>query len=456
LGSDLPDPISIDDNDGSITVDGSVATTGAHLELTGSASANNTDLIASTDVREYRSFSLQLTGTFGATVRAQGSNDGTMWQYVPLQEVGGSNQPTWNVNASSATTAYHGAVTTKYLRVRTTSYSSGTVNAVLLLTSQPFTPLGITTVNLGQVATVSLYTGDGSPVTGAGADARTATNTPGFGPFVFNGTSWDRARSGTSANGTSGTGLTGAGILGWDSGSSVYRRVQTDSQGVVAVALNGGVNYTFSNISAVGNLLSERDLRNYNSVTAVVYNGNASLPYVQLQGSHDLGTWYPLPNVVAQQLDGNNTPLPVNSGSGAQVGASYATVMTAPINFPWVRLRLTSNPGGASLSGYVYAGYQPAPAVQYQPPQVAATSNVAGTTSSTTLLAANITRKGVVIYNDSTAVLYVKFGTTASNTSYTYYVAAGAHLELPTINYQGRIDGIWAAANGNARVTELY
>jgi hypothetical protein len=83
-------------------------------------------------------------------------------------------------------------------------------------------------------------------------------------------------------------------------------------------------------------------------------------------------------------------------------------------------------------------------------------SNVASSASSVTLLASNTNRKNATIFNDSTAVLYVKFGTTASNSSYTVQMPAGSYYELPVGKiYTGEIDGIWASANGNARVTEL-
>ena len=83
-------------------------------------------------------------------------------------------------------------------------------------------------------------------------------------------------------------------------------------------------------------------------------------------------------------------------------------------------------------------------------------ANVAGATSSQTLLAANTLRLGAVIMNDSAATLYVKFGSTASTTSFTYLLTAAATLELPTnAVYTGIITGIWASATGSARVTEL-
>lgn len=81
-------------------------------------------------------------------------------------------------------------------------------------------------------------------------------------------------------------------------------------------------------------------------------------------------------------------------------------------------------------------------------------SNVASSATSVTLLAANTGRLAAQIYNDSTQVLYVKFGTTASATSFTVPLASNTYYEVPG-GYTGRIDGIWASAAGNARITEL-
>lgn len=81
-------------------------------------------------------------------------------------------------------------------------------------------------------------------------------------------------------------------------------------------------------------------------------------------------------------------------------------------------------------------------------------SNVASSASTTSILATRRGRVGACIYNDSTAILYVKLGTTASTSSYTVQVLAGGYYEVP-YGYNGPIDGIWASANGNARVTEI-
>jgi len=81
-------------------------------------------------------------------------------------------------------------------------------------------------------------------------------------------------------------------------------------------------------------------------------------------------------------------------------------------------------------------------------------TNVASSATSVTLLALNVARLGATIMNDSTKVLFVKFGTTASATSYTVQLAGKQYLEVP-FGYTGRIDGIWVSANGDARMTEL-
>jgi hypothetical protein len=81
-------------------------------------------------------------------------------------------------------------------------------------------------------------------------------------------------------------------------------------------------------------------------------------------------------------------------------------------------------------------------------------SNVASSASSVSLLAANTARLGISIFNDSTASLFVKFGTTASSSSFTVKMGPGDYYEDP-FNWTGAVDGIWSAANGNARITEM-
>ena len=85
-----------------------------------------------------------------------------------------------------------------------------------------------------------------------------------------------------------------------------------------------------------------------------------------------------------------------------------------------------------------------------------ALTNVASAAASTQLLAANPNRSGAIFWNDSTAVLYLALAAAASTTSYTVQLAAQGSWTLPPSPvYTGAIFGIWASANGYARVTEL-
>jgi hypothetical protein len=86
----------------------------------------------------------------------------------------------------------------------------------------------------------------------------------------------------------------------------------------------------------------------------------------------------------------------------------------------------------------------------------ATVTQVACSTSSATLLASSASRKGVIIFNDAAVALYVKFGATASSTSFTVKIAAGGYWEMaftPHGIYYGIIDGILASSTGNAYVT---
>ena len=88
-------------------------------------------------------------------------------------------------------------------------------------------------------------------------------------------------------------------------------------------------------------------------------------------------------------------------------------------------------------------------------PATGGTVSVGAATSATTLKAANIARKGLTIYNDSTAVLYVLLGTGNVSTSlFTLQMASESYYEVP-FGFTGIVTGIWASVNGTAMVTEL-
>ena len=80
-------------------------------------------------------------------------------------------------------------------------------------------------------------------------------------------------------------------------------------------------------------------------------------------------------------------------------------------------------------------------------------ANVSGSSTNVTLLASSASRVGACFFNDSTSDMYLKFGATASTTSFTVKVLAGGYFALTPPIYTGIIDGIWDTTNGTMRVT---
>lgn len=88
-------------------------------------------------------------------------------------------------------------------------------------------------------------------------------------------------------------------------------------------------------------------------------------------------------------------------------------------------------------------------------PATSTVTSVNDSAANQTLLAANTSRVGATIQNDSSEILYVKLGATATATDYTVKMVAGAYYEVP-YGYTGQIDGIWANnSTGAARIDEL-
>lgn len=105
--------------------------------------------------------------------------------------------------------------------------------------------------------------------------------------------------------------------------------------------------------------------------------------------------------------------------------------------------------------GSLTAGSVTIGAVTFAGSSTATLSNVNDSNTNQTLLASNSGRKGVTCQNDSTSSLFLKYGATATSTSYTVKVPPGSYWEMPQPPYTGQIDGIWSAdASGAARLTE--
>jgi hypothetical protein len=83
-------------------------------------------------------------------------------------------------------------------------------------------------------------------------------------------------------------------------------------------------------------------------------------------------------------------------------------------------------------------------------------TDLAASITSSTILAANASRKGVAIWNNSISNLFLDFASTVSLTSYSVKIAPQGYFEMP-FNYQGIISGIWDVAdtNGKALIREF-
>lgn len=142
----------------------------------------------------------------------------------------------------------------------------------------------------------------------------------------------------------------------------------------------------------------------------------------------------------------------VVDGSGNRLAAFPVTDNSGSLTVDDGGTTLSIDDGGGAITVDGTVAVSGTVAVQ-QGTGTAATANVSASASSVTLLTANADRVLAVVVNDSTADLYVKFGTTASTTSYSYLLGPADTLEVT--RYTGRIDGIWSSAAGSARVTEV-
>ena len=90
-----------------------------------------------------------------------------------------------------------------------------------------------------------------------------------------------------------------------------------------------------------------------------------------------------------------------------------------------------------------------------EPEVTAAFSSVAASLSNVTVLAANPNRKRAIFFMDGSSTCLLKFGATASATSFSLKVQSQTYYEL-SFGYVGIIDAIWVStANGSLRITEF-
>lgn len=285
-----------------VTTLGDQSTVAGYVEFSGSASANNTDLV-SQDVSLYRNVSVQVTGTWSATLTFQWSNDNSTWVLAQLLNTSStSNVPT---STASANALFVGPVQARYFRVRTTTYASGTANVVVGFSAAPASqstvPVnvqGASNLGDGVLASNNLF---------VGALA-----------YAYNGSNYDRVRS-LGVTGVAGVTPTPGTTGGWSVSSQT--------------ALTNTVVSVKSSAGTLGGYM--------------IFNSNASVAYVQVfnvaSGSVTLGTTSPtyvlsIPPGSAANLEltcgvNHSTAISVAATGGTTTNASPGTALVAAIFF---------------------------------------------------------------------------------------------------------------------------
>ena len=158
--SDGTNTANILKSDGTAAGQNAQLVAGTFLEKTASVTSATT-MIAATDVSNYKWWSLQVQGMGTAVVVWEGSNDNSNWYSIYAFQVGSASA--YFANATNANGIFIAPIHYRYLRVRTSSYGSGTIVGTLeLYTSNSF--FGVTEANQQGSWTVGSNSATGSAV----------------------------------------------------------------------------------------------------------------------------------------------------------------------------------------------------------------------------------------------------------------------------------------------------
>lgn len=154
-------------------------------------------------------------------------------------------------------------------------------------------------------------------------------------------------------------------------------------------------------------------------------------------------------SAVTQPISAAALPLPTGAATSALQTSGNTTLSAISAQLP-AALGPQSSAGSLSIvqaTGTTFAVSQSTSAT-------GTLTSVSNAITSTTVLASNSSRKGFIVYNDSTVVLYIAFASTASTTAFSAKLQPGSEYNSDTL-YTGIITGIASAASGSARVTEF-
>lgn len=408
---------------------------GDSAEITGlTAGSLNADLLPATDVSGYKALSITVGGTFSGTLIIQGSNDGATWSTEQYSFVP-ANNPITNTGIFASTWSSVGGdkiviPTHRYLRIRMTSYVSGSATGIVeLFTIAPAFPVGSQFV-VGATGAGSAVSGNPVQIGGSDGTNVQRIRTDGNGIVQVASTAEQLSRIVNPVTIASGIAVT----------PPIQQNVTVSG---IAISDINGVTQPIGWDATIGNVALPVTISGVQVISGSSDNTSANSFRLAVRGHNSVwnGTSWDLQRGQGgSTLTHSDAPIPVTSSGVAMQG-------------------FRNDAAGVTASGVANGGIIPVATDQagrlyvVQKSSNPATSNVASSASSVILLPSNTARIGAQLFNDSTQICYVKFGVTASTSSFTVALAASTYYEVPA-GYTGRIDGIWASANGNMRVTE--
>lgn len=307
-----------------------VSLTNALKEITGSASSLNADIVPSTDVTAYRSGSLQLTGTWNGAVSIQGSNDNSNFNTVVMESADNGNLPVPVADTTGNNGIYKFPVQFRYLRIRATSYSSGTISGVLELypESQDLWP----TSSFGSDSNFLR----GFPVAAANYIAQPGSN--GF----------DMQREVVTGTDSTGLGITAAGILAQFDDVSPSTVTENQFANVRMTASRdlhvspkpdtlGGWSFNYQSALSSTKAQIKGSAGNFGGYINL-YNPNTAVTFIQVfnkaSASVTVGTTAPdfvitLPGLATASGTGTDRNLEITCGLAMSTGITIAATTTA-------------------------------------------------------------------------------------------------------------------------------
>jgi hypothetical protein len=154
----------------------------------------------------------------------------------------------------------------------------------------------------------------------------------------------------------------------------------------------------------------------------------------------------------------NSAAIPTDARGFVGVGLDGSTLRFQLVDSSGRQILVGAGTAGSPVGGVVsIQGVTSGTPLQItnQKTDTSTVSSVAGSTSTTTILASNTSRLGFTVYNASTKSMYLKLGSAASTSSYSVLLVKDAYWEDP-FGYTGIVTAVWdSGVSGNALVTEM-